>query len=215
MMAKQIAKPSILGWIICQTVLFGCATVRLPIVPFPAGITPPRTVAVMPLDNQTNSVPGALYLREVMYKNLGQKGYVALPLSEVDQILSDRLGISVGGQVTEDRIMEIGKTLGVDAIITGTVQKFGTVFALYNEVEATFYIYETRTGKKLWNYHGYNRLNTELTGRQGEHTSPMLAELIFRGMGKPLEPVVDEFYKGLFAKMPNGAETPQRGALTY
>lgn len=208
-MVRWVIKTLFLGGIICQSVLLGCAS-TWPIVPFPAGITPPRTVAVMPLDNQTNSVPGALYLREVMYKNLGRKGYVALPLSEVDQLLSDRFGISLGGQVTEDRIPEIGKTLGVDAVITGTVQKFGTVLALYNEVEATFSLYEAHTGNKLWDYHGYARLNTELTSRQGEKASPVVAELIFRGLGKPLAPVVGEFYKGLFAKMPNGAEPPQK-----
>jgi hypothetical protein len=207
---KQVAKLLIFSGILFPTILFGCAAARLPFVPFPTGITPPRTVAVMPLDNQTNSVPGAIYLREVMYENLRQKWYVALPISEVDQRLSDQLGISLGGQITEDRIPEIGKTLGVDAVIMGTVQKFGTVLALYNEVEATFSLYEAHTGKKLWNYHGYARLNTELTGRQGEYTSPVLAELIFRGLGKPLAPVVGEFYKGLFARMPNGAEPPQK-----
>ena len=207
--ARQVAKLLILGGIFCQIVLFGCAT-ALPIVPFPVGVIPPRTAAVMPLNNQTNSVPGAIYLREVMHNNLGRKGYVGTPLSEVDQLLSDRLGISLGGQITEDRIPEIGKTLGVDAVITGTVQKFGTVLALYNEVEATFSIYEAQTGKKLWDYHGYARLNTELTSRQGERASPMLAELLFRGLGKPLAPVVQEFYRGLFARMPNGAEPPQK-----
>src|SRR2546428_1488132 len=148
-MEKKAAKPLILCLILAPPILFGCAT-TLPIVPFPAGVTPPRTVAVMPLDNQTNSVPGAIYFREVMNKNLGRKGYVALPLSEVDQLLSDQLGISLGGQITEDRIPVIGKTLGVDAVITGTVQKFGTVLAIYNEVEATFSLYEAHTGNKLW-----------------------------------------------------------------
>jgi hypothetical protein len=213
-MARKVTKPLILGVIICPMVLSGCAT-TLPVVPFPAGLTPPRTVAVMPLDNQTNSVPGAIYLREVMQKNLGRKGYAGKPLSEVDQLLSDRLGISVGGQITEDRIPEIGKTLGVDAVITGTVQKFGTVLALYNEVEATFCLYEAHTGKKLWDYHGYARLNTELTSRQGERASPLLGELIFRGLGKPLAPVVQDFYRGLFANMPNGAEAPLTGSVSY
>jgi hypothetical protein len=206
MMTKQAAKPLIFCLILFPTIFFGCAT-TLPIVPFPAGVTPPRTVAVMPLDNETNSVPGAIYLREVMYKNLGRKGYVALPLSEVDLRLSDQLGISLGGQITEDRIPAIGKALGVDAVITGTVQKFGTILALYNEVEATFSLYETHTGNKLWAYHGYARLNTELTSRQG---TPIVAELIFRGLGKPLAPVVGEFYRELLARMPNGAEPPKQ-----
>ncbi|MBI3606954.1 MAG: DUF799 family lipoprotein [Nitrospirae bacterium] len=192
----------------------GCAA-PLKVVPFGPDITPPRTIAVLPLDNQTNSVPGSLYVREVMHNNLRRKGYVATPLPDVDRILSDQLGISLGGQVTEADIRHIGETLGVDAVLTGTLQKFGTVLALYSEVEATFAMYETRSGSKIWAYHGYAKQDTALAQHNQNAvtlSADLVASMIQRGRGKPLQSVVQEYYRRLFDKMPNGSESPERGA---
>ncbi len=194
-------------------VLIGGCAVPTRIVPFGAGITPPRTIAVLPLDNQTNSVAGSLYVRQVMYENLGRKGYVATPVVDVDRTLSDQLGISLGGQVAEADIRHIGETLGVDAVLTGTLQKFGTVLAVYSEVEATFAMYETRSGSKIWEYHGYVKQDTALAQQHQNAvtlSADLLASMIQRGRGKPLQSVVDEYYRKLFAQMPNGAETPGR-----
>ncbi len=195
----------------------GCAARAPRIIPFGPEIAPPRTLAVLPLDNQTNSVPGALYVRQVMHENLGRKGYVAPPLADVDRALSDQLGISLGGQVSEDLIPKIGQILGVDAVLTGTLQKFGTVLALYSEVEATFVMYETGTGKKIWEYHGYARQDTAVAQRNSNAvslTAALVGSVVQRGRGKPLQPVVREYYRKLLSEMPTGAEAPQGGGWT-
>ena len=192
----------------------GCAAHAPRVIPFGPGIAPPRTLAVLPLDNQTNSVPGALYVRQVMHDHLERKGYAAPPLADVDRALSDQLGISLGGQVSEDLIPQIGQALGVDAVLTGTLQKFGTVVALYSEVEATFVMYETGTGKKLWEYHGYARQDTALAQHNANSvslTAALVGSLIQRGYGKPLQPVVHAYYRKLLSEMPTGAEAPQAG----
>jgi hypothetical protein len=137
---------------------------------------------------------------------------VAKPLEEVDRTLSDQLGISLGGQATEDMIPRIGEVLGVDAVLTGTVQKFGTVLALYSEVEATFVMYESASGRKIWEYHDYVKQDTALS-RQNSNSvilsAAVIASLIERGAGKPLQSVVTQFYRKLLARMPTGAgETP-------
>ena len=195
----------------------GCGAHAPRIIPFGSGIAPPRTLAVLPLDNQTNSVPGALYFRQVMHDNLERKGYAAPPLADVDRALSDQLGISLGGQVSEDLIPKIGQTLGVDAVLTGTLQKFGTVLALYSEVEATFVMYETGTGKKIWEYHGSARQDTAVAQRNSNAvslTAALVGSLIQRGHGKPLQPVVRTYYRKLLSEMPTGAESPQGGGWT-
>ena len=195
----------------------GCGAHAPRIIPFGPGIAPPRTLAVLPLDNQTNSVPGVLYVRQVMHENLARKGYAAPPLADVDRALSDQLGISLGGQVSEDLIPQIGQALGVDAVLTGTLQKFGTVLALYSEVEATFVMYETGTGKKLWEYHGYARQDTAVGQRHSNAvslTAALVGSVVQRGRGKPLQPVVREYYRKLLSEMPTGAEAPQAGGLT-
>lgn len=188
-------------------ILAGCAAHR-PIIPFGTDVTPPRTIALLPLDNQTNSVPGALYVREVMQAHLKDKGYVATPLEEVDRTLADQLGISLGGQVTEELIPKVGTTLGVDAVLTGTVRKFGTVLGLYSEVEATFAMYETGGGRKIWEYHDHTRQDTALSQRDANSvtlTAAVMASLIQRGSGKPLQSVVAQYYRRLLARMPTGA----------
>src|SRR3972149_4899425 len=149
----------------------GCGAHAPRIIPFGPGIAPPRTLAVLPLANQTNSVPGALYVRQVMHENRERKGYAVPPLADIDRALSDQLGISLGGQVSEDLIPKIGQALGVDAVLTGTLQKFGTVLALYSEVEAPFVMYETGTGKKIWEHHGYARQDTAVGRRNSNAVS--------------------------------------------
>jgi hypothetical protein len=192
--------PLIVGAIICQNIFFGCAT--LPIVPFPPGVTPPRTVAVLPLDNRTNSVRGALHLREVLHRNLDRKGYVALPLSNVDQLLSDQFGVSLGGQITDDLIPALGKALEVDAVITGTVLAYGRLGP--KEIEAKVALYETRTGRKLWDHYGYGHTEIRTSVDARGHTQVIVTK-------NP----IDEFFGTLFAKMPNGAEPPSGGRFGY
>lgn len=195
----------------------GCGAHAPRNIPFGPGIAPPRTLAVLPIDNQTNSVPGALYVRQVMHDNLERKGYVAPPLADVDRALSDQLGISLGGQVSEDLIPKIGRALEVDAVLTGTLQKFGTVLALYSEVEATFVMYETGTGKTIWEYHGYARQDTAVAQHNSNAvslTAALVGSVVQRGRGKPLQPVVREYYRKLLSEMPTGAEAPQAGGWT-
>lgn len=194
-------------------ILAGCAAHRSTI-PFGPGITPPRTIALLPLDNQTNSVPGALYLREAMQRHLAGKGYDAMPLADVDRALSDQLGISLGGQVSEDMIPRIGEVLGVDAVLTGTVQKFGTVLALHSEVEAAFVMYQSAGGKRIWEYHDYVKQDTALSRPDANSitlTAAVIGSLIERGGGKPLQSVVTQFYRRLLAQMPTGAAEPPLG----
>ncbi len=190
--------------------LFGCEAPP-PFVPFPAGITPPRSVAVMPLDNQTSSDSGALFLRKQMHKNLKKKGYISTRLSEVDQLLSDQFGILAGGEVTRDRIAPIGKALGVDAVITGTVLKFGNKnrsIITEEEVEATFSLHETQTGNILWEYHGYASRGASLFPLSPESLGYALAESM---LGAPRQRLVYEFYEKLLTEMPNGAESQYEG----
>lgn len=187
--------------------LAACAAHRR-FVPFGPGITPPRTIAVLPFDNQTNSVPGAIYLRDTMQERLREAGYESQPLDDVDRALADQLGVSLGGQITEDLIPRVGTTLGVDAVLTGTVQKFGTVLALYSEVEATFVMYESASGRKIWEYHDHVKEDTAL-GRRDSNSATIAAGLIAsvfeRGSGKPLGSVVAQFHRRLTPHLPSGA----------
>jgi hypothetical protein len=147
-------------------------------------------------------------MREVMNTRLKDAGYEPQALEQVDHALSDQFGVSLGGQVTEDMLPKIGATLGVDAVLTGTVQKFGTVLAMYSEVEATFAMYETGSGRKIWEYHDHVKEDTALGQRNSNSVTlaaGLIASVIERGSGKPLQSVVAQFYRRLLPRLPSGA----------
>jgi hypothetical protein len=103
---------------------------------------------------------------------------------------------------------KIGTTLGVDAVMTGTIQKFGTVLAMYSEVEAAFAMYETGTGRKIWEYHDHVKEDTALGQRNSNSVTlaaGLIASVIERGSGKPLQSVVAQFYRRLLPRLPSGA----------
>lgn len=197
--SRKILAP---GAVLCAVVLVGCESPP-PFVPYPEGITAPRTVAVMPFENQTDSDKGAVFLRKQMQNNLKKKGYVGTSLSDVDQLLSDQFP----GEVTTDSIQPIGKALGVDAVITGTLQQFGLRLGLPSEeeLEASFAIHETQTGKIIWQYHD-SIFRTNI--------APFGPESLIKGltqslMGAPHQELVYDFYKRLLKEMPNGAESSE------
>ena len=182
------------GRLFAAAFVSGCTA---PIVSFPSHVTPPRTVAISPLDNQTNSVPGAIAVRTALHKNLDRKGYVALPLFQIDQLLANQFGISLGGQITEDLIPAIGKVVQADAVMTGAVLRYGAI------VEVMLNLYETRTGAKLW----ASRL-------RGEQRVEWQRFPDGRQIAVPHHPF-EELFTQLFAKMPNGPEPPRRSFLVY
>jgi hypothetical protein len=154
-------------------------------------------VAILPLDNQTNSVPGSIAVRTVVHRNLDRKGYVALPLFETDQLLANQFGISLGGQITEDLLPAIGTALEADAVMTGAVLTYG------GTVEIILTLYEAQTGNRLWG----DRLSG--TGRvENQQMSDGQVMVVYH---HPFE----ELFAELFARMPNGPEPPRRSILAY
>jgi hypothetical protein len=78
-------------------------------------------------------------------------------------------------------------------------------------------MYETGTGKKIWEHHGYARQDTAVAQRNSNGvslTAALVGSVVQRGYGKPLQPVVREYYRKLLSEMPTGAATPQAGRWT-
>jgi hypothetical protein len=190
--------------VVCALLISGCETIA-PVVLYPAGITPPRTIAVLPFVNETNSVPAARSVRKTMHEDLLDKGYIALEQDQVDQVLSSRFGISLGEQISDNVIPEIGKTLKVDAVVTGVVKKFARVDFFQNKIEseAIFVIHEVETGERLWQYQAYGWQEV-FPPKQAQGGPPSQA------VPPPPPPRQGvDFYKRLFCAIPTGA-APQR-----
>ncbi len=166
-----------------------------------------KTIAVMPLDNQSNSVAGALYMREEMFELLKLKGYAPIPIEQTNQQLSNMFGISLGGQVTEADLSKIAAGLKVDAIMTGTLKNFSSVLLSYNEVAASFTMYEGDEWLPVWHYDGtasvpFSPLRSESIGTQ--LIGGLVGSVLERSVGKPMQGAVSEYYNRLQITLPPG-----------
>ncbi|MFZ2540496.1 MAG: GNA1162 family protein [Gallionella sp.] len=169
-----------------------------------------KTIAVMPLDNQTNSVAGTLYMREEMVALLKFKGYVPMPIEQIDQQLANLFGISMGGQVTEPELPKIAAGLGVDAIMVGTLKTFSAVLLSYNEVSASFALYTEPTWQRVWSFDGtanapFSPMRHESLGNQ--LIGGLISNVFDRTAGKPMQGAVSEYYRKLQHTLPSGWES--------
>lgn len=131
--------------------LMSCALPAHTIAPNPSN--PINTVAVLPIYNATNDVEGPRTVRELTEKRVQRWHYNSKPLSEVDQILKDQMGITLGSQLDLTTAQKLGAALGVDGVLYGYLLNFDDITTgIYNEkrVRAGFRLVDTKTGKVVW-----------------------------------------------------------------
>lgn len=112
-----------------------------------------QSVAVLPLYNATNDVDGPAMVRELAVKRLRKASYRNLPLAEVDRMLADHMGITLGAQLDLTTPEALGAELGVDFLLYGYLLDFNTVTAgVYNvnKVRAGFKLVDAKTGAVVW-----------------------------------------------------------------
>lgn len=67
--------------------------------------------------NHTSDVEAPGYVREELILRLQALHYAVLPFRSVDQVLHDRMGITLGSQLAMAAPRDIGTVLGVDGLI--------------------------------------------------------------------------------------------------
>ena len=199
---RRLSLPAIM-WLIVICI-GGCASVS----DAPAAAARGKTIAVMPLDNQTNSVVGALYMREKMVALLKHKGYAPLPVGQTDQLLANQFGISMGGQIAVEDIPKIAAGLGVEAIMTGHLKTFGGVLLTYNEVSASFTLYNA-DAMQTWSYDRtvvtpFSPLRSDDLGVQ--LIGGLISNIVERSFGAPLQDAVSRYYQQLQYTLPTGRD---------
>ncbi|OGP97806.1 MAG: hypothetical protein A2Z51_02325 [Deltaproteobacteria bacterium RBG_19FT_COMBO_52_11] len=113
---------------------------------------PPRSVAVLPVLNETVSLKAQDIFRPLIQKKLSQKGYETSSFVHIDERLLTK-EIREAGQVHSLSPQELGKLLGVDALLYATVTDFSTTYLVAYasmSVGARFELKDVRTGEKLW-----------------------------------------------------------------
>lgn len=110
------------------------------------------TVAVLPLYNATNDVAGAEMVRDIFYVKAGEY-FTVKPLDEVDRLLLDRMGITLGSQLEMTTPEKLGEALGVDGVIYGYLLNFDDITTgVYNarRVRSGFKLVDAKSGEVIW-----------------------------------------------------------------
>jgi hypothetical protein len=114
---------------------------------------PIRTVAVLPLVNNTNDVVAPQYVRDELVLRLQALQYAVQPVLQTDQILRDQLGITLGRQLDLATVPQLKAALGVDGLIFGVLDDFATKnFGLLTEKRsrARFSFINASDGLQIW-----------------------------------------------------------------
>lgn len=131
---------------------------------------PVRKVALLPLKNDTSDVDGPELMRKKMSDMLYEHAYIVMDTKESDQILRDRMGITLGGQLDMTTAQKLGEELGVHGVLYGTLMDFDeTTTGVYNvkKVRATFKLVNTMTGQDAWNGKLGVKSEVHMSGRTG------------------------------------------------
>ena len=92
-------------------------------------------------------------LRKKLAQALENRSYVVKDLKETDKILRDRMGITLGGQLSLTTAQELGRELGVEGVLYGTLMDFdeSTLGAInVKKVRGKFKIVNATTGQTVW-----------------------------------------------------------------
>jgi len=111
-----------------------------------------KKVAVLPLENFTSDEYAGEKIRRIVITELLLRGVDVVEPGEVTRILKDSKVKSLGSVNATD-IQNIGKTLGVDAIMSGSVEALGTgrgVSVSYPEVSLQFMLLDVSSGTIIW-----------------------------------------------------------------
>jgi len=143
--------------------------------------SPIRTVAVLPLVNNSNDVDAPAYVRDIFVAELGQFFYVIKPASEVDQILKDQMGITLGSQLDLTTAQKLGQALGVDGVFYGSLDEFSEkITGVYNvkRVRLRSKLVNCKTGETVWKNGIGIKQGTQATGGSFTGSVPFLSQAI-------------------------------------
>jgi hypothetical protein len=112
----------------------------------------PKTIAVLPFYNQAKSQEGSEAVRKGFYNHFSSLPYKDMELYRVDAQLR-KAGLTEPEVIHKKSPQDLGKILGVDAVVYGEISNFDKLFAvIYSQVAvgAEIKMYDAKTGNFLW-----------------------------------------------------------------
>lgn len=143
--------------------------------------SPIRTVAVLPLVNNSNDVDAPTYVRDIFVAELGQFFYAIKPVSEVTQILKDKMGVTLGSQLDMATPKQLGEALGVDGVFYGSLDEFSEkITGIYNvkRVRIRSKLVNCKTGETVWKNGIGIKQGTQASGGSFTGSVPFLSQAI-------------------------------------
>ncbi len=117
-----------------------------------ADISDIKRVAVLPMENFTSDEYAGEKVRRGVITELLSRGIDVIEPGEVTKVLRESNIRSLGSIKIAD-IQNIGKTLGVDAVMMGSVEAFGIsrgISVTYPEVTIHLLLHEASSGNIVW-----------------------------------------------------------------
>lgn len=150
-----------------------------------------RSVAVMPFVNLTRETAAAERVRDVFATMLLSTGaLLVVPAGEVQNAIATQ-GVSTPATPSTEAVTKLGKSLKVDAVITGTVREYGEVRSgstSANVVSISVQMIETSSGKLVWS----------AASTKG---GVSMADRLLGSSGTPMNQVTEEAVDDLIGKL--------------
>ncbi len=165
--------------------------------------TPPITIAVLPMANQTNNMTGSLLVRKLFQQIAPKRGYNIITLEEVDLGLKS-IGITDGGQLSSVAIEDLAKAIDADAFVYSTLLefKFITLGIYYKRiVKAHFRMIDAGTGDLLWEDTRKGK-TSEFTMDFEKIKEQLAVKLIENIFKSPLKPEAERMVRKVLSTMP-------------
>ena len=112
----------------------------------------PKYVAVMPFVDLSKSKEGFDTIRRGFYNHFSSLPFKDMELYQIDNLLR-KAGLTDPEVISKTPPQELGKILGVDAVVFGEISNFDKLFlVMYSQVSvgAEVKMYDTKTGNFLW-----------------------------------------------------------------
>jgi len=112
-----------------------------------------RTVAVLPFINNTNNVDGPPKMQVGFTAGLYERYYDVLEPDEVNKMLKDQMGVTLGAQLDMAKPDLLCKTMGVDGLLYGVLDDYlskPTGVYTIKRVRARTKLVDCKSGKTVW-----------------------------------------------------------------
>jgi hypothetical protein len=112
----------------------------------------PRSILVLPPDNQTTDVNASNSMLSQMTMPLAEAGYYVIPVAVMEETFKQN-GLTTAGDIQQTPPAKLREIFGADAVVYSTITQFGTqyrVLASATVVTASAKLVDLKSGDVLW-----------------------------------------------------------------